>query len=179
MDGVSWDWSRIVAWSCPKSSSGSVGRTLDLFHFRYSASLWHPFLFFVLVLFLSCAASRRFIWSPSLILATCVSSTSCSDFKLLLCSPSSLIFPHIPYPNTTPISPSSSSSSRSCSLDDPHSIHYLDCSTHISTRPFFFLFLLLAGGVCGVSSLCLDQEDPPERTKMDDPHVLSGTVQLS
>jgi hypothetical protein len=30
-----------------------------------------------------------------------------------------------------------------------------------------------------VSSLCLDQEDPPERTKMDDPHVLSGTVHLS
>ena len=33
--------------------------------------------------------------------------------------------------------------------------------------------------MCGVSSLCLDQEDPPERTKLDDPHVLSGAVHTS
>ena len=35
------------------------------------------------------------------------------------------------------------------------------------------------GGVCGATSLDLDQEDPPERTKLDDPHVLSGTYNLS
>ena len=34
------------------------------------------------------------------------------------------------------------------------------------------------GGVCAVTSLCLDQEQPPERTKMDDPHVLSGAYVL-
>ena len=45
----------------------------------------------------------------------------------------------------------------------------------VSSLPNSSLLINTAGGVCGVTSLCLDQEQPPERTKLDDPHVLSGT----
>ena len=52
--------------------------------------------------------------------------------------------------------------------------------THISKHNITTIALIFcfSGGVCSTTSLDLDQEDPPERTKLDDPHVLSGTYSV-
>lgn len=55
---------------------------------------------------------------------------------------------------------------------------------HITRNQSYFSSMMIfsscsLGGVCGATSLDLDLEDPPERTKLDDPHVLSGTYNLS